>query len=94
MAKIVNTSVEHLNKLMEALVDIATAAPVGPWTATESSGYNNPSVSTPDGPLFSTGNARQRSHSERAAAAIYVATFDPEMVILLLDIINQLVIER
>lgn len=37
MAKIVNTSVEHLNKLMEALVDIATAAPVGPWTATESS---------------------------------------------------------
>jgi hypothetical protein len=67
---------------------LALAAPAGPWRAGGSSGYNNPNVSNADGPIFSTGNARKRSRSSRAAAAQYTAAIDPQTLLALLDVLE------
>jgi hypothetical protein len=84
---------EQLATLIFHLRILIAAAPAGPWNYAESSGYNNPSVRAPDGPLFSTGNS-PIARASRVAAAHYAAAISPDVLAALLDTIEQTVDER
>jgi hypothetical protein len=84
---------DDTNKLIAGLRDLAKKAPAGPWMIGRSSGYGNPTVQTPDGPLFSTGNAK-RPLADRRAACAFASVADPEMILTLCDVIERLQIER
>ncbi len=82
-----------LATLLVSLRALAHSAPPGPWRMSESAGYGNPSVRAADGPLFSTGNAR-RPRREVLAAARFTAAVNPETVLSLCDVIDQLLAEK
>lgn len=86
---------EQLATLIYNLRIMIAAAPAGPWSYTESSGYRNPGVRTPTGPLFSTGNAGASiSRNKRVCAAHYAAAISPDVLAALLDTLEQTIDER
>lgn len=83
----------ELDNLIASMRVLAEQAPAGPWEMAFSSGYNNPSVRTPDGPLFATGNAK-RPIAERQAACAFVAAVNPQSILVLCEVIERLQAER
>lgn len=82
-----------LSVLIISMRTLAQQAPTGPWQMALSSGYDNPTVRTPSGPLFSTGNSH-RSLTERRAACAFVAAVNPAAILVLCQAVEQLQAER